>query len=104
MDSRDNGDSVLFCHAESNGRHGCPSNSFPYHLVPVDELYRHFDYFDWSSEQYKQAFETKVHPFKKFFGKSNGDSEKLVLPPATVADQERAIDNFSSPKEESCLE
>ena len=96
MDSRANGDAVSFCPNESSRRTVCPSNSLSYQLVPVAQLYRQFDELALSREQYQHAFETKVHPLKRFFGRSNGDYEKLVIPPASAPERESSIDNFSS--------
>ena len=96
MVSRGNGDAVLFCQTGSAAGKDCPTDSFPYRLAPVEQLHGEFEELDLSREQYEKAFETKVHPIKRFFGKSNGDSEKLVRPPTAVPDREKAIDNFSS--------
>jgi hypothetical protein len=102
MDQRNNGNAVLFCHGAGDfegdgGLDACPRDSFSYRLAPVDELYIHFDQLALSSQEKKQIFENKVSWVKRLFGKSNGNSDKLVLPPDTTPDQKTvAIGGFSS--------
>jgi len=102
MDRRNEGNALLFCHQGGTSEGGgeldaCPGGSFSYRLVPVDELYRQFDLLDLSREEKRQVYENKVHWMKRLFGKSNGNSEKLVLPPDTAPDKKKvAIEGFSA--------
>ncbi len=102
MDQRHKGNAVLFCYQGGNfegdgASDECPRDAFSYRLVPVDELYRQFDLLDLSSEDKKQVYETKVRWMRRLFGKSNGNSEKLVLPPDTASDKKAvAIEGFSA--------
>ncbi|MFC2172182.1 hypothetical protein ACFLU6_06070 [Acidobacteriota bacterium] len=102
MDQRNSGNEVLFCFSGGDfegdgGLDACPRDSFSYRLAPVDELYRHFDQLALSSQEKKQIFENNVSWVKRLFGKSNGNSEKLVLPPDTGPDEKTvAIGGFAS--------
>lgn len=103
MDTRNDDRAMLFCHGgldsygDGGGQDACPRGSFTYRLLHVDELHEQFDQLDLSHQEYEQAFETKVGWLKRMFGKSNGDYEKLVLPPTSDPDRKtKADDNFSA--------
>jgi hypothetical protein len=63
----------------------------------VDELYRQFDQLGLSRKEYKAVFENKVHLVKRLFGKSNGDADRLVIPPSSELDGRSVrIEDFSN--------
>ncbi len=96
MDRRDNGDAVRLC-PDVPAAAVCPEGSFSYRLAPVDELYGRFNELGLSRSEIEAAFENDVSAFKRFFGRSNGDAEKLVLPPPPLPDKPTVpINGFSS--------
>jgi len=87
MEPRNGDGIVLFCNgaagpagneAETGPRKPC----FQYRLAHVDELHEQFSQLGLSGEELEQAFETKASWLERLSGKSNGDSDKLVIPPS----------------------
>jgi hypothetical protein len=102
MEERNDENRMLFCHPGGGiegdgGSERCPPDSYQYRLVHVDELHRQFDQLGLSRKERKQVFETDVALLKRLFGKSNGESERLVLPPSSTATRKTvAVEGFSA--------
>lgn len=104
MEKRNDENRLLFCHPGGgiegdDGSERCPPDAFPYRLVPVDELHRQFEQLGLSRKERKQVFETDVALLKRFLGKSNGESERLVLPPASTDARKTVADGGFSATE-----
>jgi len=94
MDRRGD-DAPRWCAAGSTS--GCPDDASRYRLVPVDHLYRRFERLGLSAHEIEQAFETDVGAFKRLLGKSNGQADKLLMPPKLRPDRPTVPeDAFSS--------
>lgn len=101
MDPRAARSSPPLCPADAERSGGistvCPTADPGYRLVPVDELYVQFDDLDLSAADTERLFEIDVHPFKRLLGRSNGEVEKLVLPPrAQTTTDGVAVNDFSA--------
>jgi hypothetical protein len=83
MTPRGDGNALVFSYAgrtpesdkEQNDRH------LGYQLVPVESLMDRFAQLELTDKQLKHAFETEVFWFNRVFGKDNGRSDKLLVPP-----------------------
>ena len=101
MDPRDTSRAVSLC-AEASAAgprspDACPPEALGYRLTDLNDLYSRFERLDLSPKTREQVFETDVHPFKRLLGKSNGQSERLVLPPQTSPDHGTfTIEDFSA--------
>lgn len=96
-------DSTIFSHASPGPLHGqesvadLPNSHFFYRLIPVKELVEDFDALGLTSKQREEVFENSVDCFQQAFGRSNGNAEKLLLPPDHEIDRSSfGIKDFSS--------
>jgi hypothetical protein len=83
MTPRTDGNAVVFSYAGATARTEGDRNNrqFSYQLVPVDSLAEGFAHLELTEKQRKQAFENQVFWFPRVFGKDNGRSDKLLMPP-----------------------
>ena len=76
MDARTNGNALVFSYEEErDGR------QLSYELVPVDSLLERFAELEMTEKQREHAFENQVFWINRMFGKDNGRSGKLLMPP-----------------------
>jgi len=101
MEPRDGAGIVLFCNGvpspageepEAGSANGC----LQYRLVHVDEIHDQFEQLGFSEQELEQAFETKLRWVDRLSGKSNGGSDKLVIPPSFNPDSRpQGVEDFS---------
>jgi hypothetical protein len=83
MDPRTSSNALVFSFegAAARTEGALPGQYFSYELVPVDSLGDRFAQLELTEKQREHAFENKVFWFTRVFGKDNGRSEKLLMPP-----------------------
>ena len=103
MERRTAANTIIFSHTdfqsiESTAPKDMRSNyHYSYRLAPVREIQEDFAGLGLTPQQRKQAFETDVSWFRRVLGGSNGDSDKLLLPPKQEnRENDLGIKNFSS--------
>ena len=85
MTPRSNGNAIVFSHGGTSDVRDTESGThFAYRLAPVDSLSDRFAQLDLSDGERDHAFETDVFWFNRIFGKDNGRSDKLLVPPRAV--------------------
>jgi hypothetical protein len=96
------GDSAIFLCTEALNAPGEGGTSrswepcFSYRLVHVDELYGQFSRLGLSGPELESAFETRIGWLSRLSGKSNGEAERLVMPPRTEPNSTSlGVENFS---------
>src|SRR5688572_420406 len=86
MTPRSDGNAIVFSFDPARDRGDAGSSRhFSYRLVPVDSLSERFDELELSDSERKHAFETDEFWFNRVFGKDNGRSDKLLVPPRAEA-------------------
>jgi len=91
---RSESESPVFSH---NGTDAHSGKQFSYRLVSVDELSNEFLRLGLSDTERRKDFETPKSWFKRFVGKSDGNSDKLLVPRnPRIAGRSVGIENFSS--------
>ncbi len=86
MVPRSEQNSIIFSHAKYESPRENVSepvfrgHQFGYRLVPVEKLIDDFDKLELTAKQRKEAFETQVNWLMRAIGRSNGSSDKLLLP------------------------
>jgi hypothetical protein len=95
MDTRGDGHAVVFDYA------GAPDagaeGDWTYRLVPVEELTTAFDALALTVRERRAIFENRRHPLARLFGRDNGTSEKLLVPPPRSVDRSSiGIERFMS--------
>jgi len=87
MTPRGDGNAISFSYAGTTSAvESTPDDRhLSYQLVPVDSLEERFARLELSDDQRKHAFETEVFWFNRVFGKDNGRSDKLLMPPPAQA-------------------
>jgi hypothetical protein len=74
MTVRSTGNAIVFAHGKDD-------TGFFYRLVPVDSITENFEELKLTDSQRKRVFENQTSWFTRVFGRDNGRSGKLVLPP-----------------------
>jgi hypothetical protein len=95
MDARGDGNAVVFDYA------GAPDvgdeAEWTYRLVPVEELSTAFDALALTGRERREIFEHRRHPLARMFGRDNGTSKKLLVPPPRSLDRRSiGIERFMS--------
>jgi hypothetical protein len=99
MTPRNDGDAVVLSFAGPADRteNDRDNRQLSYQLVPVDSLVEGFAHLELTEKQRKQAFENQVFWFPRVFGKDNGRSDKLLMPPpAEIGGESIGIRGVSS--------
>lgn len=78
MDTRVNEKAIVFEHSAA----GADQTSFSYQLEPVDSMVDGFTKLDLTEKQRERAFEDETFWFTRVFGRDNGRSKELIVPPA----------------------
>ena len=81
MDARTYGKSITFAYGFQGGAGSAQESSLPYRLVPVDAIVEDFSRLDLTESQRKSAFEDQAFWFTRVFGRDNGRSNALIMPP-----------------------
>jgi hypothetical protein len=83
MSARANGNAVVLSHDGEAARTGNSreEQQLSYELVPVDSLLSRFAQLELTEKQKEHAFENQVFWFPRMFGKDNGRSDSLLIPP-----------------------
>jgi len=83
MDPRSNGNAVVFSSQDATTGGAAPEDQqhLTYELVSVDSLSGRFAQLELTEKQRKHTFENQVFWFPRMFGKDNGRSDKLLMPP-----------------------
>jgi len=92
MTVRSTGNAIVFAY-------GKDATGFSYRLVPVDSVTENFEELKLTDSQRKRVFENQTSWFTRVFGRDNGRSDKLVLPPRLRSEGEPfGIGGASSPE------
>ena len=93
MDARTVGNSIVFSYAGAAPEPG----GYGYRLVPVERLQTSFDDLLLTKSDRQSIFENDRHWFRRMFGGNNGNSGKLLVPPARSDDRNSiGIDRYVS--------
>jgi len=93
MDARTVGHSIVLSYAGAMPEDG----GYRYRLVPVERLQTAFDDLRLTKSDRQAIFENDRHWFRRMFGGNNGNSSKLLVPPARSDDRNSiGIDRFVS--------
>lgn len=98
MTARSNGNALVFSYRGANIGKGAPEDRrLSYELVSVDSLSEQFAQLELTENQREHAFENEVSWFPRMFGKDNGRSGKLLMPPpAEVGGESIGVRGVSS--------
>ena len=96
MTVRSPGNAIVFTHGKTDDD-AVDASEFSYRLVPVDSVTESFAELNLTDSQRKRVFENQTSWFTRAFGRDNGRSDKLVLPPRLKSGGESfGIDGVSS--------
>jgi hypothetical protein len=101
LDPRTGDSAIFFCNEvlSTPGEGNAPRSRetcFSYRLVHVDELNGQFSRLGLSGPELEEAFETRIGWLSRLSGKSNGEAERLVMPPRTEPNSNAlGVEDFS---------
>src|SRR4030095_16064764 len=82
MTERSDGNAVVLSYqGAAAGKEAGDDRHLTYQLVSVDALSHRFAQLELTEKQRQYAFENEVFWFPRMFGKDNGRSDKLLMPP-----------------------